>query len=67
MMPMIDNEEAYCYEMLAQLRRSYESDAKPYIDRLVKLKSMQTPAPIVLTLDQAREFIDFTMSALAGA
>ena len=62
-----DAEERYCYQMLAELRKSYERDAKPYIDRLVALKSMQTPAPIVLTLDQAREFIDFSMSARAVA
>ena len=59
-------EERYCYQMLAELRKSYERDAKPYIDRLVAIKSMQAPS-ITLTLDQAREVVDFTMSARDGA
>ena len=62
--PERDNaEERYCYEMLAQLRRSYERDAKPYMDRLVAIKSMRPAQSITLTLDQAREFIDARMSA----
>ena len=59
-------EERYCYQMLAELRKSYEQAAKPYIDRLVAIKSVQQPS-ITLTLDQAREFVDFTMSARDGA
>jgi nucleoid-associated protein YejK len=59
-------EERYCYQMLAELRKSYERDAKPYIDRLVAIKSTQAPS-ITLTLEQAREFVDFTMSARDGA
>lgn len=59
-------EERYCYQMLAELRKSYELAAKPYIDRLVAIKSTQPPS-ITLTLDQAREFVDFTMSARDGA
>lgn len=54
-------EERYCLQALAELRRSYERDAKPYIDRLVQLRSTRPVPTITLTLDQAREFIDFTM------
>ena len=51
---------------LSDLRKSYEQAAKPYIDRLVAIKSVRQPS-ITLTLDQAREFVDFTMSARDGA
>ena len=57
------DEEQYCYQALAELRKSYERGAKPYIDRLVAINSMRPAPSITLTLDQAREFIDFTMSA----
>ena len=56
-------EERYLFQTLAELRRAYERDAKPYIDRLVAIRSMRSSVPLVLTLDQAREFIDITMSA----
>jgi hypothetical protein len=56
------NEEQYCYQALAELRKSYERAAKPYIDRLVTIRSTSSTSSITLTLDQAREFIDFMMS-----
>lgn len=62
-----DAEESYCYQALAELRRSYDAAAKPYIDRLVQIKSMKPAPRIVLTLDQACEFVDFTMAARDGA
>lgn len=62
-----DAEERYLYDRLADLRRSYELAAKPYIERLVAIRSMRTGPSITLTLDQAREFVDFTMSARDGA
>lgn len=64
---MSDTEERYLLERLAELRKSHELAAKPYIDRLVAIRSMQTTPSITLTLDQAREFVDFTMSARDGA
>ena len=54
--------EAQLLQALAELRRSYERDAKPYIDRLVEIRSRQTPGPLLLTADQAKEFIELTMS-----
>lgn len=56
------DEERYCYQMLAELRKAYERDAKPFIDRLVHLKSLEPTPRIVLTVEQAREFVEFTMS-----
>ena len=55
------DEECYLYERLSDLRRSYELAAKPYIERLVQIRSLRPAPSITLTLDQAREFIDFTM------
>lgn len=43
-------DEQYCYQALAELRKSYERAAKPYIDRLVAIKSMEPPQPFLLTL-----------------
>lgn len=56
-------EERYLYDRLAELRRSYELAAKPYIERLVQINSLRTGPSITLTLEQAREFIDFEMSS----
>ena len=56
-------EEQYCYQMLAELRKSYERDAKPWIDKLVALRSINPSPQVALTIDQAREFIGFSMSA----
>ena len=33
---------------LADLRKSYADAAKPYVDRLVAINNMRTPAPILL-------------------
>lgn len=60
-------EEKYCYQMLADLRQRYERDAKPFLDRLAVLKSLQPVPSTTLTLDQAREFIEFSMSSKSGA
>ena len=57
----MDEEERYCLQMLAELRKAYERDAKPYIDRLIAIHSMRPSKTLVLSIDQAREFIDFTM------
>ena len=55
------DEERYLYERLADLRRSYELAAKPYIERLVQIRSLRPAPSITLTPDQARELIDFAM------
>jgi hypothetical protein len=51
-MPMFESEERYCHQVLAELRRSYELQAKPYIDRLVAIQCLRPPPPLVLTLDK---------------
>jgi len=54
-MTPLDDEERYLREMLALLQESYAKAAKPYVDRLVELYSRRSPAPIIVTLDQARQ------------
>ena len=48
------DEEQYCYQVLADLRKSYDAAAKPYIDRLVAIHSMRQPAPMIVTVEQAQ-------------
>jgi len=59
------SEEQYCLQMLAELRKAYELDAKPYIDRLTQIRQMSPIAPLVLPIEQAREFIELTMGTKA--
>lgn len=40
-------EEEFLYQQIALLQRSYEVAAKPYIDRLVSIRSMRTTSVIV--------------------
>ncbi len=50
----MDNEEIYLQDMLATLHKSYMKVAQPYIDKLVEIRSMKQPAPIVVTVEQAK-------------
>ena len=43
-------EERYLHEHIAILQRSYEAAAKPYIDRLVSIRSMRL-GPIAVPRD----------------
>lgn len=58
-------EEQYCLQRLAELRKDYELNCKPYIERLTKIRAMSPVAPLVLPIDQAREFIELTMGTKA--
>lgn len=49
-----DSEERYLLEVLAMLRENYAKSAKPYIDRLVAIRSMQQPSPMIVTHEQAQ-------------
>ena len=46
-------EERYLLGQLAIIRQSYEQAAKPYVDRLVALRSRSLPQMIV-SIDEAR-------------
>ena len=47
-------EERYLRETLAILQESYTKAAKPYIDRLVAIHAMRPPAPMLVTVEQAK-------------
>ncbi len=49
-----DSEERYLRETLAMLQESYAKAAKPYIDRLVAIRSLRTPQ-MFMTVEQAQE------------
>jgi hypothetical protein len=44
----MNEEEKYLRTRLAELTRSYEVAAKPYVDRLVAIESCKPPRPIYL-------------------
>lgn len=50
----MDDEELYLREMIASLQRSYAEAIKPYVDRLVAIENMRLPAPIFISVEQAR-------------
>ena len=61
-------EARHLHEMLANLRRDYEKAAQPYIDRLVMIQSLRSPAPMLVTAGQAQQlglkpkgFVDSTI------
>lgn len=50
----LDAEERYHPEAIHALRLQYEAAIKPYVDRLVYLRSIRPYPPIVITLEQAK-------------
>jgi hypothetical protein len=54
-----DAEERYIHQTLAMLQESYAKAAKPYIDRLVAIRSLR-PLQMVVTREQA-EAMGFTV------
>lgn len=50
-------EERYLLQALFDLRCAFDRDAKPYLDRLIAIRSMQRHEPLVVTMDQWREFM----------
>ena len=56
-------EEQYLYAQLAELRRSYEKAAKPIIDRLVYLKSLEPLPPFVVPASSLPAGIDALATA----
>jgi NADH:ubiquinone oxidoreductase subunit D len=49
----LDAEERYHLERVHELRLAYEAAAKPYVDRLVYLRSIRPQVPFVITVEQA--------------
>jgi hypothetical protein len=56
-------EEQYLVDAIRVLQRDYEKAAKPYFDRLVQIRSMQPPPPMIISLEQA-EAIGLQIPAL---
>lgn len=50
----MSDEEKYLRETIASLQQSYAKAVKPYLDRLVAIERMRTPAPVIVTVEQAR-------------
>jgi hypothetical protein len=51
---ILDAEERYHLERIHDLRLQYEAAIKPYVDRLVYLRSIRPQPPIFITLEQAK-------------
>lgn len=49
----LDVEECYMLERIRELRLQYEAAIKPYVDRLVYLRSIRPQPPISIALEQA--------------
>jgi hypothetical protein len=60
---MNNNKERYLLDTLAMLQESYAKAAKPYIEQLVFLSSIQPLPPMIITFEQARE-MGFTVDAI---
>lgn len=58
---IMNDEEMYLLQTIYDLKKSYEQAAKPYVDRLVAIRSMQQPKGIILTPDQAAAYSDVMM------
>ena len=49
-----DEEERYLLDTLDGLRRSYEKAAKPYIDRLVRIRNARPAQPMIVSIAEAK-------------
>lgn len=49
----IAQEERELLGIIADLQREYQRQAKPYVDRLVRLKSLQPPPPFIFPVAEA--------------
>lgn len=48
------DEEALLIEHIKALQREYEAAAKPFVDRLVALRSLRPMPPMLVTYEQAQ-------------
>jgi hypothetical protein len=49
MMDGLEDQERYLLDMLHAIRESNEKAAKPYLERLLKIRGTRMPKPIVVT------------------
>ena len=46
-------EEQYLVEQIRLLQQQYEKAAKPFVDRIIYLRSIELPRPIVFPIEAA--------------
>jgi hypothetical protein len=51
-------EERYLMGCISRLQLEHEAALKPYIDRLIAIKVMQSPPPILVSIEQAKALAD---------
>lgn len=45
------DEEEFLLRVIDTLTQAYRREAQPYIDRLVKLRAMRPPLPVIIPMD----------------
>lgn len=55
MMDCLEDQERYLLDMLHAIRESHEKAAKPYLERLLEIRSMRIPKQTVVTEYLARQ------------
>lgn len=45
------DEEEYCRHVIDMLQRDYQRAARPFYDRLARIRSMRPPQPLVVPAD----------------
>jgi hypothetical protein len=50
-------EQDYLYQQIDRIRLEYEKAIKPYVDRLVYLKRIESPPSILVTQEQYEDMI----------
>jgi hypothetical protein len=49
------NEEQYCLQMLDVISKAYRDAAKPYVERLMRIRSVRGPSSIQISAKQLLE------------
>ena len=55
MIDCLEDQERYLLDMLHAIRESHDKAAKPYLERLLEIRSRRIPKHIVVTEEQARQ------------
>jgi hypothetical protein len=50
-----DHEEECIHDILRHLQDRYQRDAQPWIDMLVRIRSLRPPEPITMTREHAKD------------
>lgn len=56
--------EKYLIGQIEAIRRSYEKEISPYVDKLVRIRSMRPIPPVIIEINPSnREFLESLISA----